>query len=197
MKFIQIALASMAMLFTGATVAAPVAAAQGTKVVVIDQNRIMRESAGGQDIMTKVQAIEQSIASELKPTQDSLASEGKALEAKTANMTMDAVAADEALRTEVEAYARKAQEFNRRRQIASAELQATERKAWGEFFTAMQPVLQEVVTETGADIMLDRSDAVWASDGVDATGSVIQKMNAKLPTVNVVRQKMPTQPQQQ
>ena len=112
MKILKTALAAFAMLFTSATVAAPVAAAQGTTVVVIDQMRIMRESAGGKDIISKVQAIEETIAGELKPTQDSLASEGQSLEAKTANMTMEAIAADEALRTEVEAYARKAQAFN-------------------------------------------------------------------------------------
>lgn len=196
MKLFKAALASFAMLFTSAAAIAPVAAAQGTSVVVIDQSRIMRDSAGGKDIINKVNAIETTMQNELKPTADSLSTEGQALDAKTANMTMDAIAADAALRAEVEAYARKAQDFNRKRQIASAELQATERAAWGQFFQALQPVLQEVVTEKGADIMLDRSDAVWAGASVDATDLVITKMNAALPTVNVVRQKLPQQTQQ-
>lgn len=197
MKLLKAALASFAMLFTAGAVTAPLAVAQGTTVIVIDQGKIMRESTGGQDIISKVNAIEQTMQGELKPTQDTLASEGQALEAKTANMTMDAISADQALRTEVEAYARKAQEFNRRRQIAAAELQATERKAWSDFFTAMQPVLQEVVTEKDADIMLDRAEAVYVGASVDATDLVISKMNAKLPSVNVVRQKMPAQQPQQ
>lgn len=196
MKLFKAALASFAMLFASAAAIAPVAAAQGTNVVVIDQSRIMRDSAGGKDIINKVNAIETTMQNELKPTADSLSTEGQALDAKTANMTMDAIAADAALRTEVEAYARKAQDFNRKRQIASAELQATERAAWAQFFQALQPVLQEVVTEKGADIMLDRSDAVWAGASVDATDLVITKMNAALPTVNVVRQKLPQQTQQ-
>lgn len=196
MKLFKAALASFAMLFTGAAVVAPVAAAQ-TNVVVIDQGKIMRDSAGGKDIINKVNAIETTMQNELQPTADSLSTEGQALDAKTANMTMDAITADAALRAEVEAYARKAQEFNRKRQIAAAELQATERAAWGQFFQAMQPVLQEVVTEKGADIMLDRSDAVWAGASIDATDLVISKMNAKLPTVNVVRQKLPQQQPQQ
>ncbi|MEM5517477.1 OmpH family outer membrane protein [Henriciella sp. AS95] len=197
MKLFKAAMASLAMLVSGAAVTAPVAVAQGTNVIVIDQAKIMRDSAGGKDIISKVNGIETTMQNELKPTAESIAAEGQALEAKTANMTMEAISADAALRAEVEAYARKAQDFNRKRQIAAAELQATERKAWGDFFTAMQPVLQEVVTEKGADVMLDRSDAVWAGASVDATDLVISKMNAKLPTVNVVRQKMPTQPQQQ
>ncbi|WP_084396094.1 OmpH family outer membrane protein [Henriciella aquimarina] len=197
MKLIKAALAAFALAFTGTTVAAPIAAAQGTNVVVIDQSRIMQESAGGKDIISKVNAIEQTMQSELKPTQDSLATEGQALDAKTANMTMDAIAADDALRTEVEQFAQKAQAFNRRRKIASAELQATERAAWNQFFSAMQPVLQEVVAEKGADVILDRSDAIYASPSVDATDLVISKMDAKLSTVNVVRQKIQTQQPQQ
>lgn len=198
MKILNAAMASFAMLVTSVSVAAPVAQAQeAAKIVVIDQSRIMRDSAGGKDIISKVDAIETSMQNELGPIQTSLQTEGEALDAKTANMSMEAIAADEQLRSEVEAYARKAQDFNRRRQIASAELQATERAAWNTFFTAMQPVLQEVVSETNADILMDRSDLIWSGASVDATASVITKMDAALPTVNVVRQKMPTQPQQQ
>lgn len=197
MQTLKAALATFALLFTSVAVSVPVAHAQGTNVVVIDQSRIMRESAGGKDIISKVNAIEQSMASELKPTQDSLASEGQSLEAKTANMSMEAIAADDALSNEVRDYARKAQEFNRQRKIAAAELQATERKAWSDFFSAMQPVLQEVVTEKNADVMFDRSDAIYAAASIDATDLVISKMNAKMPTVNVVRQKIQPQAVQQ
>ena len=118
-------------------------------------------------------------------------------EIKTANMSMEAIAADEALSQEVRDYARKAQAFNRQRQIAAAELQATERKAWSDFFTAMQGVLQEVVNEKNADVMIDRSDAIYVSESVDATNLVISKMDAKMPTVTVVRQKIQAQAPQQ
>ena len=196
MKLLKAALASFAMLFSGLSIAAPIASAQGTSIVVIDQAKIMRDSAGGQDIVSKVNAIEKTMQAELQPVADSLTTEGNSLEAKTANMTMDAMRADAALRAEVEAYAKKAQDFNRQRQVAAAELQATERKAWGDFFTALQPVLQEVVTEQGADLMLDRADVVYSGPSIDVTNSVITKMNAKMPTVSVVRQKMPAQQQQ-
>ena len=193
MQILKAALASFALMLTGAAFSGPVAQAQGANVVVIDQTRIMRESAGGQDIISKVNAIEQTMTAELKPTQDSLASEGQSLEAQTANMSMEAIAADEALSQKVRDYARKAQAFNRQRQIAAAELQATERKAWSDFFTAMQDVLQEVVSEKNADVMFDRSEAIYVASSLDATDLVISKMDAKMPTVSVVRQKIQTQ----
>jgi Skp family chaperone for outer membrane proteins len=196
MKIMKAALASFAMLFSGFAIAGPIATAQGTNIVVIDQSKIMRDSAGGKDIISKINSIESSMQAELKPIADSLSVEGPALEAKTANMSMEEIAANDALRGEVEAYAKKAQDFNRRRQVAAAELQATERKAWNDFFTALQPVLQEVVTEQGASLMLDRADIVYTAPTIDVTDTVISKMNTKMPTVSVVRQKLPTQPQQ-
>lgn len=196
MKLFNAALASAAVLFSTAIVAAPDAAAQNSEVVVIDQARIMRDSAGGQDIIRKVGQIETTIQSELTPEANALQQQGESLEARTANMSMEAIGADEALRTEVEAYAQRAQQFNRNRQVAAAELQATERAAWARFYQALEPVLEQVVTETGANVMLDASQAVWSSESVDVTQSVITKMNAAMPTVEVTRQTLTAEQRQ-
>lgn len=189
-------LAAFAFSLGTVAVAAPIASAQGTTVVVIDQGKIMRDSRAGKDIQTKIKNIGTQIERELKPTADQLNTESKSIEAQTKNMTPQAMRADAALKTRVEAYARKAQDFNRRRQIAAGELQLTERKAWADFYTALRPVLQEVVTEKGAQLIVDRADAVYANPSIDATTLVISKMDAKTPTISVVRQKMPTQPAQ-
>ncbi len=154
----------------------------------------MRESRAGKDIQTKVKTIETSIENELKPIAASLNAEGQAIEAKTTNMTPDAMRADAALKTQVEGYVRKGQEFNLKRQIAAQELALTERKAWTDFFTALRPVLQEVVAERGAQVMLDRSEVTYADPAIDATALVISKMDSKTPTISVVRQKVPAQP---
>jgi len=196
MSLFKSLIAALAVSFGTVALAAPVASAQGTKVIIIDQGKIMRDSAAGKDIQTKVKNIESAMERELKPTADSLNSEGQIIEAKTKNMTPEAMRADAALKTQVTAYARKAQEFNIKRQIASQELSLTERKAWSDFFVALRPILQEVVTERGAQVMLDRSDVTYADPAIDATALVISKMNSKVPTISVVRQKIPTQPAQ-
>ena len=185
---------ALALVFSTVAIAAPVASAQGTTVVIIDQGRIMRDSLAGKDIQTKIAGVESAMERELKPTADSLNAEGQTIEAKTANMTPEAMRADAALKTQVTNYALKAQEFNVKRQVASQELQLTERKAWTDFYGALRPVLQEVVAEKGAQVILDRSDAIYADPAIDATDLVISKLNGKTPTINVVRQKLPAQP---
>lgn len=193
MATIKTLFAALALSLTSVVVAAPVATAQGTATVVIDQGRIMRDSRGGKDIIQKMKNIEASMKAELEPIARSLESEGKSIEARTKNMTREQMAADAALRSQVEAYAKKAQDFNVRRQRTAQELQLTERKAWGELFQAMEPVLQEVVREKSAGVILDRSEVVYANPALDATSLVISKLDSRKPTVNVSRQRLPSQ----
>ncbi|QYJ00352.1 OmpH family outer membrane protein [Thalassovita mediterranea] len=190
MKLIKAAAASVAVVMSSVALAAPVAQAQNSQVVVIDQQRVMAESSAGLDIAQKVQQISTTIQSELTPEANALQQQGESLEARTANMSMEAIGADQALRTEVETYAQRAQQFSLDRQFAAAELQATERAAWTRFYQALQPVLEQVITENGASVMLDTSQTVWSSESVDVTASVITKMNAALPSVEVTRQRL-------
>jgi len=189
--------AAFALMLAAPMALAPAATAQGSTVVVIDRTQIFVQSKAGVDIQNKIRGIESSMQAELKPTADQLAAEGPALEAKTQGRSRDAILADAALKAEVEAYARKANDFNRKRQIAAQELQLTERKALIDFNNALVPVLRQVVTERSANVILDKSNIVFVDDATDVTASVIAKLDASTPTVSVVRQKVPTQPAQQ
>ena len=171
--------------------------AQGTTVIVIDRTQILTQSKAGQDVRTKIQGIEQAMQAELQPSATQLQTEGDAIEAKTANMTPEAMRADAALKTEVENYARKANDFNRRRQIAAQELALTERKALIDLNNALVPVLREVVAENSANIILDRSSVIFSDEATDVTASVLAKLDAATPTIAVTRQKLPTQQPQQ
>lgn len=176
---------------------ASTAYAQGTKVIVIDSGRIITESKAGQDIRTKLQGIETQMIGELQPDGTALQTEGAAIEAKTANMTPEAMRADAALKTEVEAYARKANDFNRKRQIVAQELALTERDALIKMNNAIAAVLRDVVSETGANVVMERSSIVFSDESTDVTTSVITKLDASTPTIAVARQKLPAQQPQQ
>lgn len=170
------------------------ASAQGTKVIVIDSAKIVRDSKVGTDIRTKLQSIENGMRTELQPTADALTTELKTLEARYGAMTPEARRTDVSLRTELENYSRKENEFKRQNQIMSQELALTRQKAWVDFRVALNPVLQEVINEQSADLMIDRANAVYAGQTIDVTSFVISKLDAATPTVSVVRQKLPAQP---
>lgn len=188
-------LLSLAMVFGTASLAVPSATAQGTKVIVIDSAKIIRDSKAGIDIRNKLKTLEEGMVSQLKPEEDTLRNELTALQTKAQGKTQQQVLADAALKSEMEALGRKDQAYARKRQIMAQELSLTGRKAWSDFRGALNPVLQEVVSEQGADLMIDRSNAVYAGAAIDVTATIISKLDAKTPTVNVQLQKLPTQPQ--
>ena len=194
MSRIKTLFAAVALTVMSAAVTAPVAIAQTAKVVVIDQARIMRDSAAGKDIRTKVLTIEQAMETELQPQAVALQTDEAALKPQLEGKNINDVRADSALTAQVNAFAGKSQAFENQRQIRSAELQLTERKAWAEFFTALRPVLRDVVAAQGADIVLDRQEVVYAGPTVDITTEVITKLDAATPAVQVVRQTLPERP---
>jgi len=177
-----------------ATIAAPVAEAQGTKIVVINQAKIYADSRSGKDIETKIDNIERSMQAELKPAADALKTQGDALKPRLDGKTRQQIAADAALVQELQSFDQKLAEHQRNQQIKAAELQATIRKARADWASALEPVLQEVMTEQNAQVMMSRRDLVYAAPTIDVTATVTSKLDAKTPSIAVVRQRLPQQP---
>lgn len=180
-----------ALVFTSfTTFSAPDASAQGTTTIVIDRNRIMRDSTGGQDIANKLNAIGTTIQTELETEAAALDTEGKALETRTANMTNEAIQADTALLAQAQSFARKRQVFQAKQQVRARELQQTEQNAWAEFFSKLGPVVEEVANERGAQLVLERGSIYFRAEALDATDTVISKMNVVAPSVTVTRARL-------
>lgn len=189
-------LVALSLMVTGAAVAVPAAAAQGTTVVMIDEGRLLTESKAGKDIQTKLSSLETQMKNELEPTRATLETDGKALQTKIEGKTREAVAADTALVAQLTAYQKRANEFAQKRQIVSQEFQLTERKALVDFNRAIEPALMEVVTEKKAQVVMSKGQVIFSADTVDVTGLVISKLDAKTPTIAVTRQRVPAQPAQ-
>ena len=179
-----------------ASLALPIhdADAQGSTIITVDENRVLRESAGGQDIQRKLQAIGQTVQSEIQSEQAALETEGRALEGRLANKSEEAIRADTALVSQMQSFQRKQQAFVQKRQIRQQELVQTEQNALTEFNTALAPVLEQVLAERGADVMMARSGLIAVNPALDATDLVISKINAVKPSVTVSRVRLPTQP---
>lgn len=172
----------------------PQALAQGTTIITIDEAKIIRNSKAGQDIRTKLAAIETQINGELQPTATSLETEGKALNEKLkAKASQQEIAADTALMNELTAYDKKATEFAQKRARVSQEFANAERQAFIDFNAALEPVLMEVVREKGAQMIMSRRAVIYSADTIDVSDLVISKLDAKTPTINVQRKPLPAQ----
>ncbi|MEL6568021.1 MAG: OmpH family outer membrane protein, partial [Pseudomonadota bacterium] len=103
MPYLKSLMAAFVLALSSLAVAAP-AIAQGTKVVVVDQGRVLTESRAGQDMRTKIENIEGQMQRELQPTAQSLEQLGATIEAKTANITPEAARADTELQQQARDY---------------------------------------------------------------------------------------------
>lgn len=173
--------------------AAPVAAAQGTKIITIDEARILAESKAAKDIDAKLKTIEQQINAELEPTRAALNAKSQALKPKLEGKTPEAISADAQLVGELQVYQADMNAFGNLRKMKLQEFQLTERKALVDFNKALEPVLLEVLQEKGADMILSRSVPIYSVDAVDVSADVIAKLDVATPTLQVVRQKLPAQ----
>ena len=196
MPYLKQIMAAAVLAFTAAFAASP-AVAQGTKILVVDQGRVLTESRAGQDMRNKIENIEGQMQRELQPTAQSLEQLGATIEAKTANTTPEAMRADTQLQQQARDYQTRLRSLSQESDRRSAELAMTQQKAGVAFREALKPVLDEVMSEQGAQIMLSASDVMIALPTVDVTDQVIQKLNARTPSINVTRERLPTQPAQQ
>lgn len=191
LRIAAVALA-LALGFTGAGLA--------QSVLVMNEARILRESAVGLHVSSRLEQIGAEIQAELQPQEAALRAESEALNAETAALSEEAIRQRPDLVTRVQQLQRDAQQFEQLRRLRAQEIAATEQQAMRPVLPILQEVLQEIVTERNADVLIDRSAVVFASERVDITATAIERLNARLTTtpVNRVRAPMPgqTQPQQ-
>lgn len=187
----------LAMVLIALALGSPVFAHDGTKIIVINGAQVRAESKAGLDVLTKLSNIQGQMQNELEPTAKDLENHGRAIQLLTANKTPEQVRADPNLLSQIESFGQKREEFEATSNIRSQELQLTERKAWGNFMQALQPIIESVKEEYKADLILDRSTLILNEPALDVTTRVIELLDEETPAIAVTREKIPQQQDQQ
>lgn len=182
--------------FTAAVIAMAAPASAQTNVLIMNEERIVAESQVGQHIATRMQAIRAEMDAELQALLTPIQEESDRLNAETASLTPEAIQARPDLMQRIQTLNAQAQQAEALRQRLAQELQATQRQAMRPVLEALQAVLQEVVGERGAQILIDRSAVVYADPSIDVSDSVIERLNQRLPTTAVNRVRLPQGEQQ-
>jgi outer membrane protein len=167
--------------------------AQAQTILVMNEQRILRESAVGVHIASEIERIGAEIQAELEPLGAQIAQENEALTAETAALSEDAIRQRPDLIQRLQALQQDAQQFELRRRAAGQELAATERAAMQPVLEALQGVLQQIVEERQAVLLIDRANVVFAADSIDITPVAIERMNATISTTPVNRVRLPQQ----
>lgn len=202
------ALAASGLALAMALFAVPPALAQGkpapapqgapmTKVLVIDRQALLRQSKVGVSIAQQVQAMTKSAEAELKGENESLRREGAALQQQVAILAPDVKA------QKIKAFEAKQAAFQQKVQLRQNQIRYGVAMAQRQVEAVAGPIVQKIMMDHGANLMIDRQAIVIGAPGLDVTPAAIQLLDQKLPTVKVqlatppsdMLQKM--QPQQQ
>jgi Skp family chaperone for outer membrane proteins len=175
------------------------AATPAPKIVVIDRATVLRGSKVGQDIVRQINQYTTQAENDLKSRGQALQSEVKAFQQQAAILSNDLKS-------------KKVKELEARRAGLQGDVQKKQALIQGGFIKARQqveqalgPILQGIMAERGANLLLDRNSVVLGTVDVDITRQAIQRLDQKMPTLKVelvppppgMEQQMQQQQQQQ
>jgi Skp family chaperone for outer membrane proteins len=149
------------------------------KILVINREAILRLSKVGQDIVKQVNGYTKSAEKEFKGQGEQLRKDGAALQQQLAILAPD-VKAKKIADFENRQRALQAKVETRQQQIQGGVLQARQK-----IETALGPIVQGIMQERGATLLLDRGAIVWGTGDIDITRTAIQRLDQKMTTVKV------------
>lgn len=169
---------------------ASVAMAQST-ILVVDQSRVIRESSVGKHVATQLKSIGTSMESELKAKAAPVESDRDRLVNELKGLDQAALASRPDLQKRAQDIMQKGQTAQLEAQYLQRELQITEGKALKQVNDKIATILEKLVAERGADIILDRSLVIYGGKTSDVTDTVISRLNSEMRTVSVIRERLP------
>ncbi|MFP5296708.1 MAG: OmpH family outer membrane protein [Alphaproteobacteria bacterium] len=151
---------------------------------------VFARSTAGQGLSARLQELQQEIAGELAPYQQTIEAEDQALSTSGASLPE----AERQQRTQ--ALQQRFAEFQQLRQTRLQELEYTEfmqRRALG---AAVDPIVAAVYQERGCSILLNRAEVFYLNPQMEISELVLQRLNQQLPSLPAFN-RMPVPVQQQ
>ena len=163
--------------------------AQST-ILVVDTNRVLRDSDVGKHIARQLETIGKSMEAEAKAKASPLQSKGKSLEAQLKGQTAQSLQTNTALQAQIKSFREDQQKVSIDLQYKQQEMKITEGKAVQKVQERLRTILKTIVAERNADVVLERSLVIYG-DPVDVTDTVISRLNSQMKTVSVTRERLP------
>lgn len=153
--------------------AEPAAPAASPAILIVDWERVLRETAASQGLEDQERRAQEDNRVEM----EALRAE---LEAEEARLTaLRDTAPREIFEEQVRAFDQRVREARRSSQAKAEALQARFAEARRRLAAAIQPVLKDMLDETGASMIVDARNIVMARTGADITDQVIARFGER------------------
>lgn len=203
MRSLKTALAAGAIAAAACALALPAfsqAGGGGATVAVINSQVLIGRSELGQDVANKLGAIARQMQAEVQPDQQRLRGQEQAFEqalraAQQQGKSIQQVRADPAIRQQAEAIDQASTALNARVNALAEDLSFSREKAYADLLSTVDPILDEVMTAKGITLVLQANAVAKGRAEVDITQDVLNLLNQRAKTQNVLRLKAPPPPQ--
>ena len=143
-----------------------------SQVVVIDTDRLVKESKPGQAMLSELQQQRDTLIARNREIEARLQAEEKSLTRKRE------ATPPEAFRKMADAFDAKVQRIRKERDQAGRDLEHQAETLPVRFLRMVQPVLGGVLKDAGAGVMIERRSVLMSLDAVNVTDAAIARIDA-------------------
>lgn len=143
-------------------------------LLTIHSDRLFAESAYGQRVAREMEARSAVLMAENRRIEAELRAEELDLAERRSGMTADA------FRTLASAFDQKVQETRRAQEAKFLEITTARDEARREFRNVSIPILEQIMTETGAAAILEQSSVLLSAEAIDVTDLAVSRLDASL-----------------
>lgn len=145
-----------------------------SEILTLSSERLFAESAFGRRVQAEIEAESAVLAAENRRMEAELSAEEQELTER--RVTMEPAA----FRALADAFDRRVQEIRRTQDAKARDLARRDEIARGEFLAAARPVLEALMREAGATLILERSSVFLSANSTDVTDLAIERIDAVL-----------------
>ena len=150
-----------------------------TSIAIVDLNLIFSDSKAAINATKQFEAFQKSTEDEI------LASDEKMLDERNKLIEQQSVIAPEAFELKAKDYEKKLQTYQVEKQEKLRKLEGVLQKARNEILESVKPILEDLSKELGVTVILEKNSVLLSASNMDITGTVIKKLNKKLPKIKV------------
>ena len=195
MKLRNLALAAAFMVGLGNMTGAALAQ---TKVFVVDEDQVRRDSKVGKEIAAAIGDFVTKAGDQLglKTLKTELEAESARLKPQTESLTPEALNANPTLKAQVDGLNKKANEYVQKSNVLNKNIEQRDNGMSMAFLAVLGPAIDHVAKEAGADLVLSTAQIWYSKDAVNITKKVVARLDATVPTIAALQAALPPPPAQ-
>lgn len=187
--------------FAATAIAAPAAAQNrlpAAVVAVVDSSRVYAECTACRAALTTLQSQAQQLQTRQQALVTPIQTEGQAIQAAVNALPQAQRASPPAaLQQRIQRWEQSQQTAQTELQRLQQNLQSTQVNVRRQIDARLGPIINQVMTQRGANVALDTEATLARANGVDITADVLAQLNTQLPSVSVTPLPPGQQPTQQ